>query len=107
MPVRKSIESKWGDNLEQGMDKGLLEIVTDIHHRAVIIAPKDSRALVNSGIIESAEGGIRVRFGSDKVPYARSRHYENKKNPGSKGYLAKAGDSVARGEKLKYFKGKI
>lgn len=107
MPVKVSINKNWSKGIEQGMKNALLGMATDIHRRAIILAPKDSRALINSGEIEPVMNGYRVSFGSPKVPYARRRHFENKKNPQTLGYLAKAGDSVARGDKSKYFRGKV
>jgi len=106
MPIKVNINKNWSKPKEKGLDVGLLEMTTDVHRRAVILAPKDTRALANDGRIEKISEGYRVVFGSAKVPYARKRHYENKKNPGSIGYLDKAGESVARGSKGKYF-GKV
>lgn len=85
---------------------GLLEMATDIHRRASAFAPVDTGALRNSGRVESVNDGYRVVFGSSRVPYARRRHFENKKNPHTLHYLSRAGDSVARGSKAKYFRGK-
>lgn len=92
-----------------GLERGLAEMATDIHKRATILAPKDTRALVNSGNIrKTGAQEYTIGFGNDgKVPYARRRHFENKKNPQTLGYLSKAADSVARSDKGKYFKGKI
>lgn len=83
---------------------GLLQMATDIHRRAVAFAPIETGALKNSGRVETENDGYKVIFGSSRVPYARRRHFENKKNPQTLGYLAKAGDSVARNSKGKYFK---
>lgn len=93
----------------QGLERGLAEMATDIHRRASILAPKDTRALVNSGKIErTGTAEYTISFGNDgRVPYARMRHFVNKKNPQTIGYLAKAADSVARSDKGKYFKNKI
>lgn len=107
MPVKVTVNKNWSNGVERGIKAGLLEMVTDIHHKAVILAPKVTRALANSGKIEPVMDGYKVEFGSPKVPYARRRHFENKKNPQTIGYLAKAGDSVARGDKSKYFRGKV
>jgi hypothetical protein len=80
-------------------------MATDIHRRAVMLAPEDSGALVNSGRVERVSTAFyRIIFGSSQVPYARIRHYENKKNPQTLGYLAKAGDGVARGNVDKYLR---
>lgn len=108
MSIRVKYNSNW-NKVKEGkfLKEGLLEMSNDIRTRAVVIAPKVTRALANSGVVEPITNGYRIKFGSGKVPYARLRHFENKKNPQTKGYLAKAGDSVARGDKSKYFKGKI
>jgi hypothetical protein len=37
-----------------------------------------------------------VHYGDARVPYARRRHLENKKNPQTKYYLQNAGDRVAK-----------
>lgn len=85
---------------------GLLEMATDIHRRASAFAPVLTSALRNSGRVEPLNDGYRVTFGSSRVRYARRRHFENKKNPQTLHYLSRAGDSVARGSKAKYFRGK-
>lgn len=107
MPVRSHIDPLWATKIKSGMKIALLEMTTDIHRRSTVLAPKDSRALVNSGKIDPVTDGYKITYGSSRVPYARRRHFENKKNPQTKGYLAKAGDSVARGDKSKYFRGKV
>lgn len=107
MPVKVKINPNWSRQIQDGMNRALLEMTTDIHSRAVILAPIETGALRNSGEVDRVIGGYRVTFGSERVPYARIRHFENKKNPGSRGYLAKAGDSVARGDKSKYFRDKV
>lgn len=86
---------------------GLLELSTDIHRRAIILAPVETGALKSSGIIEKITDGFRIKFGGGRVPYARRRHFENKKNPQTLRYLARAGDSVIRGNTDKYFRNKI
>lgn len=87
------------------LDAAALEIATDIDRRAKILAPVDTRALVNSGRIERIGiAAFKIIFGSSKVPYARIRHFENRKNPQTLGYLEKAGDSVARGNVDKYLR---
>lgn len=107
MSVKVNIDPLWSMKIERKLKIGLLEMTTDIHRRSAILAPVLTRALVNSGVIEPVTDGYKIKYGSSKVPYARRRHFENKKHPQTKGYLAKAGDSVARGDKSKYFRGKI
>ena len=106
MPTRVTIKPNWAGNIERSIKVGLLEMVTDIHRRAADRAPIETGALKNSGKIEPVTNGYKVKFGSSRVPYARRRHYENKKNPKTLGYLALAGESVARGNTAKYFRNK-
>lgn len=107
MSVKVTIVPNWDMKIAQEMKAGLLEMATDIRTKAVILAPRETGALANSGVVEPVLEGYRIKFGSGSVPYARRRHYENNKNPQTKGYLAKAGDGVARGNKAKYFKVKV
>lgn len=107
MPVKVKMNRNWSQQVSSQLNAGLLEMTTDIHKRAVILAPVDTGALRNSGEVDKIQNGYRVTFGSERVPYARKRHFENRKNPQTRGYLAKAGDSVARGNTQKYFRGKI
>ena len=88
------------------LDKAVASMMTDIHARSAELAPKDTRALVNSGrIIRKGLANYMVKYGSSKVPYALRRHYENKKNPQTLRYLEQAGESVTRGNLDKYFRG--
>lgn len=107
MPVKVTMNRNWSRQIESQLNAGLLEMATDIHKRAVILAPVDTGALRNSGDVDRVTNGYAVRFGSARVPYARKRHFENRKNPQTRGYLAKAGESVARGNTGKYFRGKV
>lgn len=89
----------------QELDRGMLELATDIHKRSTMLAPVETRNLVNSGRIERIASGLyRIIYGSSKVRYARRRHFENRKNPQTIGYLSKAGDSVARSDPSKYLR---
>lgn len=89
------------------INSGLLQLATDIHRLATIYAPRDSGALVSSGRIEKIDGGYAVAFGGSygisDVRYAKRRHYENKKNPGTLRYLERAGDQTVKQDR-KYFK---
>jgi|GEM_PF-2636360 len=107
MSVKVTMKPGWQNDLIKGTQKALLEMATDIHRRAVINAPIETGALRNSGKVEPVTDGYAIRFGSSRVPYARRRHFENKKNPQTKGYLAKGADSVARGNISKYFRNKV
>jgi hypothetical protein len=108
MSVKITMNANW-TKVQQGkwLQGGLLEMATDIHRRASAFAPVDTGALRNSGRIDSVNDGYKITYGSSRVPYARRRHFENKKNPQTLGYLAKAGDSVVRGNTSKYWRNKI
>jgi len=78
-------------------------IGSTILNRAIMIAPKLTGALRADGRVEkNPEGGISVVFGDEKVPYARRRHFENKKHPQTLHYLQRGGDSVAKENVKKY-----
>lgn len=85
----------WSVKKSQDFDATVLEMATDIDRIAKVIAPKASRALVNSArIVRRGVASYRVIFGGGPVRYARRRHFENKKTPSSLRYLQRAGDSV-------------
>lgn len=64
---------------------------------ATVRAPILTGALRRSGVVSNPSSSqVDVIFGSDRVPYARKRHYENKKHPGTRYYLKNAGDTAAK-----------
>lgn len=82
---------------QRALNRTVLTMATDIHRQSAILAPKDTRALVNSGKINKEKNAsYNVEYGSTKVPYARRRHFENKKNPHTLKYLERAGKNVVR-----------
>lgn len=99
----KSYSDKWlarESNVLRKAERAMGEV---IRNRSTIIAPVDSGALVNSGkVVDNPEGGVSVIFGDTDVPYARRRHFENKKNPQTLHYLKRGGDSVAKENPKKY-----
>lgn len=108
MTVVMKITPNWSNKTLGEIERGLAEMATDIHTRAVILAPRESGNLIASGrVARSGNMEYTVSFGSARVPYARRRHFENKKNPQTLGYLARAGESVERGDKTKYFRNKV
>ena len=108
MTLVAKVTMKKGWDSTAGLERGLAEMATDIDKRAKILAPKDTRALVNSSRIKRlSAAAYQISFGSSQVPYARRRHFENKKNPQTLGYLSRAADSVARSDKSKYFRNKV
>lgn len=107
MPMKftSTLSTSWADKKEKQFIAAGLQMATDILRFAVVLGPKDTRALVNSGRIESPKPGqYDVVFGGGPVPYARRRHFENKKNPQTLGYLNRAGKAVSK-NKSKYIKG--
>lgn len=102
-----SLTGEWLKATTNELDIAVAEMITDIDRRAKTLAPVDRGNLAASGKIERIKAGsYKVTFGSNSVPYARRRHFENKKNPQTLGYLEKAGDSVSRGDITKYLRNK-
>lgn len=98
-----SNSSKWLANESQTLRRAERSMAQVMLNRATIIAPVESGALVESGRVEdNPNGGVSVIFGGNGVPYARRRHYENKKNPQTLHYLKRAGDSVVKEGPKKY-----
>jgi hypothetical protein len=117
------------------LDKAVASMMTDIHARSAELAPKDTRALVNSGrIIRKGSANYQVVYGSSKVPYARIHELGGVIKPKAGGvlawkdegskyanedgwvfaksvkikakhYLRDGGDGVTRGDLSKYFRG--
>lgn len=98
---------QWTAATEGKLDLAVLEMATDIHRVSATLAPKDSRALVNSGRIQrKGIASYSVIYGGGAVPYARRRHFENRKTPGSLKYLERAGESTGRNVR-RYLRGLI
>ena len=78
-------------------------MATDIHRQAGMLAPLDTGNLKSSGkIARRGQAHYSIAFGGTRVPYAKRRHFENKKNPQTLEYLTRAGDNVARGSIKRY-----
>jgi len=107
--IKSTLSSVFVPKAIQEMDLVALEMATDVHRVATILAPKDSRALVNSGrVIRQKLAEYVIRFGGSgngfSVPYALRRHFENMKNPQTLLYLERGGDSVKRSSISKYLR---
>lgn len=103
--VTSTLSSKFVPSSVSELDGGVLSFITDVHRAAILLAPKRSRALVNSAKINRlGVAHYSVSFGSALVRYARRRHFENKLHPGTLMYLQRAGDGVSRGDVRKYFR---
>ena len=131
MTLVAKVTMKKGWDSTAGLERGLAEMATDIHKRAIILAPKKDRHLVNSGRIKRlGSTAYQVSFGNSQVPYARIQELGGTIKPKrgrflvfknaagetvfarsvtikGKRYLTKAADGVARSDKGKYFKNKV
>ena len=96
----------WVAKQERNLNIAMLEMATDVHRGAEVLAPKDIGALKKSGKIERKENAhFIVSFGnSDRVPYAVRRHFENKKNPQTLLYLQRSAEAVERSGIKKYLR---
>lgn len=64
--------------------------------RARMLAPVLSGDLKMNGRVEKIQNGVSVVFGDNRIPYARRRHFENRKNPSTINYLERAGDQTKK-----------
>lgn len=95
----------WSAKTERNLDIGMLDLATVIHRDAGNLAPRDTGALIASGRIrKNGVGNYSIVFGGGSVPYAKRRHYENRKHPGTLNYLKRAGDANSKQIK-QYLKG--
>lgn len=95
--------STWVKKEERNLDRAEEKMARTILNRAKMLAPKLTGALIENGRIEkNPNGGRTIIFGDSSVPYARRRHFENRKNPQTLHYLQRAGDSVAKENVKKY-----
>lgn len=103
--IRSNLSTRWTARTAKELDATAIQMATDVHRFATVLAPKDKRNLVNSGKIEKeGEADYKVTFGGGTVPYAKIRHFINKLNPHTLKYLERAGKAVAR-NKRKYLGG--
>ncbi len=95
--VTSILVSSWLPKTDRELDTAVFKMATDIHRQSIILAPKASRGLVNSGrITRKRSADYEISFGGGSIPYAKRRHYENKKNPQTLLYLERAGDNVSK-----------
>jgi hypothetical protein len=106
-----TMDRGWEQKVIRSAQRGVLAMATDIHKRAVILAPVgETSNLVNSGIIKPVTNGYMIKFGSSRVPYARIHELGGKTGRNksvtikAKRYLGQATESVARSNQSKYFK---
>lgn len=106
MAVRVTSRIKeWTRETERKADRAMLALATTIHRDAGNLAPVDTGALAASGRVRrNSSGNYSIVFGGSAVPYAKLRHYKNRKNPQTLKYLERAGDANSRNFK-RYMKG--
>ena len=64
--------------------------------RARMLTPVLSGDLKMNGRVEKIPNGVSVVFGDSRIPYARRRHFENRKSPATLNYLERAGDQTRK-----------
>ena len=79
------------------LDNTVRQMANTILSDSRMLAPVLTGALRSDGNVKK-EGmaSYIVQYGDARVPYARRRHFENKKNPQTKYYLWNAGDRVVK-----------
>lgn len=103
MAVKSNLSKSWLSNEIQKSDRTERAISQVILYRSRMLAPVMTGELRENGRVEKKDGHYTVTFGDSKVPYARRRHFENKKNPQTLHYLKRAGDSVKKENIKKYY----
>lgn len=104
--ARTAVKVKFKDNSgkfieseTQKLSSATEKMCQSVRQLAQILAPVDTGDLRASGRVErEGEVGHSVVFGGQnvKVPYAKRRHYENRKNPQTLRYLERAGEAVVK-----------
>lgn len=101
-----AVSSNWGRFIadqQKVIERTQRAMAQVVLYRSRMLAPIFTGALVDDGRVENnPQGGLSVLYGSPKVPYARRRHYENRKNPQTLYFLQRAGESVAKENVKKY-----
>lgn len=86
---------KWFESEEKSVNVRLARKAADISRLSKAYAPVLTGELRSSHRVEKTANGYDVTV---NTPYARRRHFENRKNPNTKQYLKRAGDTITRGE---------
>lgn len=101
--ARVTTKASWAAKEVERLKRANQKMAETVVERSRVIAPILTGALRADGRIVSIPNGLRVRFGGEKVPYARRRHFENLKNPHTLHYLERGGDSVAKEPITRYY----
>lgn len=87
----------WATLEQANLDNAIRQMGNTILNDSRILAPVLTGALRADGRLDKeGQGKYAVTYGDTRVPYARLRHFENRKNPQTRYYLQKAGDNVAK-----------
>jgi len=78
---------------------GVANMLAEIDAKAKNYAPVRTGALKNSGQITASS----VIYGNNQVPYARLRHFVNNLHPGTRYYLSRAAEEVAKSDLRRFF----
>lgn len=79
--------------------RGVLNMLAEIDAKAKNYAPVKTGALKNSGQVTANS----VIYGNNQVPYARLRHFVNHLHPGTRYYLSRAAEEVAKSDLRRFF----
>lgn len=99
MKVKVEINSNlnvWTKVTEQNLDNAARSMADSIKILASAKAPVLTGNLKRNGHIEGNAGRYEVVYGDGLVPYARRRHFENKRHPQTLNYLKDGGDQVSK-----------
>lgn len=87
----------WAKVAEINQDDAIQAMARAIDNVAQAKAPVLSGALRSDGAVRKVQRfSYEVKFGDERVPYARRRHFENKLHPQTKYYLKNAGDETSK-----------
>ena len=103
-----SNSKKWLQQEEERLDRTAKNMAQTMVNRGKMLAPVDSGDLVESGrVIRNGKGSYSAAFGGSDVDilYALRREYENNKNPQTKHYMKRSGDSVKKQGVKPFYKG--
>ncbi len=91
--LTSKLKSEWTPQKINKLDKLFATVATRIHRTSGRYSPYKTGALVASTQIRRhGTAKYEVSVGGGSVPYAKRRHFENRKNPQTLRYLEKAGD---------------
>lgn len=79
--------------VQQAFSVGLKNLGNGVGKYSMVLAPRLSGDLVRSLRVHTNDSSVEVSY---NTPYATRRHYENRKNPGTKRYLERGLTAAAK-----------